>query len=183
MYYMLKHPDVQKRVQDEIDELLQGRLPDPAERKKLVYTEAVLLEVQRFGTITPLGALPHRVTETMQVDDYVIPNGSLLFANTFAAHRDEQVWPDPYQFNPDNFYDATNKSIRNWDHLIAFGVGRRVCLGEALAKQELFILFVGLLQNFTMRKVPGEQLLPESECKFAKIRMAPQFRLIFEKRK
>lgn len=144
---LAKFPAVQQRVYNEIHEVLDDRVPRFADRHKLVYTEAVLHEVQRFASIAPL-SIPHVATDTFEVDGFVIPKNAVLIANLYAAHHDEEVWPDPHNFNPLNFFDETKRCFVNREYLVPFAVGRRSCLGEMLALQELFVFFAGLVRSF-----------------------------------
>ncbi|XP_028518585.1 steroid 17-alpha-hydroxylase/17,20 lyase [Exaiptasia diaphana] len=81
-----------------------------------------------------------------------------VFINAWAIHLDEKEWEDPHAFNPERFLDDEGKLIQvaGMKSLLPFGAGRRVCVGEALAKQELFIAIARLLHQFKIEpEVPG----------------------------
>lgn len=179
---MMHNQDVQKRVQEEIEERLEGRTPCSTDRKELVYTDAVLMEIQRFATFTPLGALHHRCTEDVTIDQYRIPKNSMIYTNLYAVHHDESIWPDPFRFNPENFYDPKTKSIRNADYLIPFGIGRRSCLGESLAKQELFLFFTATLQHFDLLMPQSDPQPSPEDCYFGNLRVAPSYQIVMKAR-
>ena len=124
---MAMYPDIQRRVQDEIDSVVpKGGLPSLQDRSKLVYTEAVMLEVLRWATILPF-AVVHLVPETFDYQGYTFPKESLLLYNVWGVHRNLEVWNEPNRFNPERFLDTTgkiNKSLT--EHLIPFGVGKRL---------------------------------------------------------
>ena len=124
---MAMYPDIQRRVQDEIDSVVpKGGLPSLQDRSKLVYTEAVMLEVLRWATIL-LFAVVHLVPETFDYQGYTFPKESLLLYNVWGVHRNLEVWNEPNRFNPERFLDTTgkiNKSLT--EHLIPFGVGKRL---------------------------------------------------------
>ena len=121
------YPDIQRRVQAEIDSVVpEGRLPSLQDRSKLVYTEAVMCEVFRWATILPF-ALAHAVSDTFDYQGYTFPKKSLLLYNVWGVHRNPEVWNEPNRFNPERFLDTTgkiNKSLT--DHLIPFGVGKKL---------------------------------------------------------
>ena len=160
---MALNEEIQSRVRDEIWRVLgKDRAPSSADRSALKYTDAVLAEVQRFSTIVPLG-IAHCASEGCRVREYTISKGNIVYPNLYAAHHDPAIWPDPNRFNPDvNFVksDASGQivGLKNVQYLIPFGLGKRQCLGEALAKQELFLFFVGLMQRFTFLPHPAHTL-------------------------
>ncbi|KAI8334343.1 cytochrome P450 [Chlamydoabsidia padenii] len=139
------HPQIQKRLQAEIDGFIQahGRLPTFEERDQLPYLISVQKESIRFRSTAPLG-VPHVTTKNIVVRDYLIPKGTALIANSVGMHMNPDVYTDPETFNPDRFMDNTrtmsssaNGSINQRDMYI-FGWGRRLCPGIHLAEVEMF---------------------------------------------
>lgn len=132
------------------------------------------MEIARFASVTPLGGPPRRCMRTFELHGHVIPEDAVLHANLFAVHRDESIWPDPHNFNPSNFLDESGR-IRNEQYLLPFGIGKRSCLGESLAKQEIFLFLCGLLQRFSMEKRPGsdEPRLDDSRTAFGNVLRIP----------
>ncbi|XP_074058016.1 cytochrome P450 2K1-like [Macrotis lagotis] len=151
---MMKYPEVQKRVQDEINKVINfGRDPQAQDRKNMPYTEAVIHEIQRFANIVPMGVSRSTLTD-VKFRGYIIPKGTEVIPLFISVFQDKTQWETPYQFNPAHFLNATGNFVKK-DCFIPFGLGRRVCIGESLAKMELFLLFVGLLQKFTFKPAPG----------------------------
>ena len=118
---MARNVEVQKRVQSEIDNELGKNKPNYSQRKNLIYTEAVLYEIQRIASLVPF--VPHRVMSPVTVRGYTIPENSIVFPNSLAVHRDPKIWKDPEHFNLENFYDEKTKSLINSDRLMQFGMG------------------------------------------------------------
>ncbi|XP_014674645.1 PREDICTED: cytochrome P450 2U1-like [Priapulus caudatus] len=153
MLFMLKYPDVCKKVQAEIDDVIgRGRMPCMADKTKMPYTEATIMEIQRLGTIVPLG-VPHSTSEKVEFRGFSIPAHTQVIANQTAVMLDQTYFPNPEKLSPERYLDE-NGNITKIDALIPFSIGRRVCLGEALAKMELFLLFTSILQNFNL-ELPG----------------------------
>ncbi|CAH1802422.1 unnamed protein product [Owenia fusiformis] len=152
---MVKYPEVQKKVRAEIrDNIGFERPPSMADKLHLPYTEATILEVQRkYGVVAPL-LLVHQTTEATQLKGYNLPPDTLVGANLYAIHNDPEHWGDPEVFRPERFLGDDGKVKRD-DHFSVFSVGKRQCLGESLAKMELFIFFVGLMQKFEVRLPEG----------------------------
>ncbi|XP_049984211.1 cytochrome P450 2D3-like isoform X1 [Alexandromys fortis] len=155
---MILHPDVQRRVQQEIDEVIgQARCPEMADQARMPYTNAVIHEVQRFGDIVPVN-LPHMTSRDVEVQGFLIPKGTTLITNLSSVLKDETVWEKPLRFHPEHFLDAQGHFVKH-EAFMPFSAGRRACLGEPLARMELFLFFTCLLQRFSF-SVPSGQPRP-----------------------
>ncbi|KAM9228729.1 cytochrome P450 2D17-like [Dugong dugon] len=152
---MLLHPDVQRRVQQEIDEVIgQVRPPEMEDQARMPFTTAVVHEVQRFGDIVPL-SLPHMTSRDTEVHGFRIPKGTTLILNLSSVLKDEAVWEKPFRFHPEHFLDAQGRFVKP-EAFMPFSAGRRSCLGEPLARMELFLFFTCLLQRFSFSVPPGQ---------------------------
>ncbi|NXO23331.1 CP2K1 protein, partial [Cisticola juncidis] len=147
---MMKYPEIQRKIQEEMNRVLEpGELPKLEDRKKMPYTEAVINEIQRFANIAPMG-VSRSTPRDVNFRGYVIPKGTEVIPLLTSALNDELHWKTPEQFNPSHFLDANGNFIRR-EALIPFSIGRRACLGEGLAKMELFLFFTGLLRKFVFQ--------------------------------
>ncbi|KAK5899055.1 hypothetical protein CesoFtcFv8_008573 [Champsocephalus esox] len=154
LLYMVLHPDIQDRMQAEIDEVVgTQRVLSLTDKGSLPFTEATIMEVQRMTVAVPL-AIPHMASETTEFRGYTIPKGTVIVPNLWSVHRDPALWDDPDSFNPGRFLDDEGKLLRK-ECFIPFGIGRRVCMGEQLAKMELFLTVTILLQAFRFRLPEG----------------------------
>lgn len=143
---MAKYPQIQDRVQEEIDQVLGGREPVAEDRKNLPYTDAVIHETQRLANILPLN-LPHKTSCDVTFNGYFIKKGTCVLPLLTSVLRDETEWETPDTFNPQHFLDEKGQLIKR-DAFMPFSAGRRACLGESLARMELFLFFTSLLQYF-----------------------------------
>ncbi|XP_068089313.1 uncharacterized protein [Hyperolius riggenbachi] len=153
---MIKYPEVQKKVQSEIDRVIGTAPPKLEHRKQMPYTEAVVCEVQRFGDIAPTN-LPHATAQDVTLRGYFIPKGTTIMPVLSSALRDEAYFAKPYEFYPEHFLDADG-NFKKIEAFIPFSQGKRSCAGETLAKMELFLFFTTLLQNFTFQAPPGAEV-------------------------
>ncbi|XP_028818307.1 cytochrome P450 2J6-like [Denticeps clupeoides] len=154
---MMKHPDVQEKVQAEIDAVIgQSRPPMMSDRLDMPYTDAVIHEVQRVGNIVPLND-PRVAMKDTTLGGYFIPKGTTLMASLTSVLFDESEWETPDSFNPGHFLDAEGK-FRKPEAFWPFSAGKRVCPGESLAKMELFLFFVSLFQKFRFSAPEGMEL-------------------------
>ncbi|KAG6861010.1 hypothetical protein C0995_004863 [Termitomyces sp. Mi166 len=124
IYTMLLNPDVQKKAQEEIDNVVgKNRLPDFSDRPNLPYVEAVFREVMRWHPVLPLG-VAHSTTEDDVYNGYFIPKGTTVMPNIWSMTHDESRYPEPDLFKPERFFDE-NGELNNDDDILAFGFGRR----------------------------------------------------------
>eukprot|EP00058_Branchiostoma_floridae_P018391 XP_002603880.1 hypothetical protein BRAFLDRAFT_276924 [Branchiostoma floridae] len=152
--YMILNPDIQAKVQEEIHTVLgHDKPPSTAHRAQMPYTEAVLTEVARIGTILPTG-VTHATSRDTSFHGYDIPEGTLVLPNLWSVHHDPEHFPNPGKFDPSRFLDAQGQYQRD-DHVMPFGIGPRICLGKQLADMELFVFFTSLLQHFTFKLPEG----------------------------
>ncbi|XP_045319776.1 cytochrome P450 2D15 isoform X1 [Leopardus geoffroyi] len=191
---MILHPDVQRRVQQEIDEVL-GPVQRPAmvDQTRMPFTMAVMHEVQRFGDLVPLG-MPHMTSRDIEVQGFLIPKvglqpsapmlsttqhgqcqGTTLITNLSSVLKDKTVWKKPFRFHPEHFLDAQGQFVKQ-EAFMPFSAGRRVCLGEPLARMEFFLFFTCLLQRFSF-SVPVGQPRPSDYGVFSFLMIPPSYQL------
>ncbi|XP_034967472.2 cytochrome P450 2U1 [Zootoca vivipara] len=180
LLYMSLHPQEQKKVQEEIELVIgRNRPPTLADKARMPFTEATIMEVQRMTVVVPL-SIPRMASETTVLQGYTIPKGSVIIPNLWSVHRDPNIWENPDDFHPARFLDENGQLIKK-ETFIPFGIGKRVCMGEQLAKMELFLMFVSLLQNFTFQ-FPEDMEKPSMAGRFG-LTLAPfPFNIIALKR-
>ncbi|KAF8831798.1 hypothetical protein HHX47_DHR1001178 [Lentinula edodes] len=163
MLAMAVNPTKQRKAQAEIDRVIgSGRRPAFKDRLDLPYVESILKEVYRLNPVTPI-AIPHNLNPTSD-DEYRgwrIPKKSVVIANSWAVLHDAELYPFPFEFLPERYHQQeyqVNQSLSgpaydgnkmNPDpRKFAFGYGRRVCPGQLLADDTVFISIVTILALF-----------------------------------
>ncbi|XP_035035736.2 cytochrome P450 2K1-like isoform X1 [Hippoglossus stenolepis] len=150
---MAKYPHLQDKVQEELSRVIGGRQVRVEDRKNLPYTDAVVHETQRLANIVPM-SLPHKTSRDITFQGYFIKAGTTVFPLLTSVLYDKSEWASPHTFNPSHFLDAEGKFTKR-DAFMPFSSGRRMCLGESLARMELFLFFTSLLQHFRFTHPPG----------------------------
>lgn len=153
---MIKYPEIQKNVQNEIEKVIGSSEPQLEHRRNMPYTDAVIHEVQRYADIIPTN-LPHATAKDVTFKGYFIPKGTYVMPLLTSVLRDAAHFEKPNEFYPGHFLDSKGNFLKK-EAFMPFSAGKRSCAGENLAKSELFLFFTRLLQNFTFRSPPGTDL-------------------------
>ncbi|XP_072852416.2 cytochrome P450 2J2 [Pogona vitticeps] len=164
LLFMVCYPDVQEKVYKEIEEVL-GSCPLICyeDQKNLPYTAAVIHEIIRVRYILIFG-LPRQSAKDVVFRGFHIPKGTIVIADLQSVLLDPNQWETPHEFNPNHFLDKDGNFMAR-EEFLPFGAGSRVCLGEALAKMELFLFFTHLLRAFQF-KLPDGAKKPSIEPRF-----------------
>ncbi|CAD5221441.1 unnamed protein product [Bursaphelenchus okinawaensis] len=145
--YILKYPETQQKAQEELDRVIgPNRLITMADRKDLHYVNAFVNEAQRCANVLLLN-FPRTTTREVEVAGKVLPKGTIVVPQMSAIMNDPEVFDSPSTFNPDRFIDE-NGRFKQIDEVIPFSIGKRACLGEGLARMELFLIIANLLNRY-----------------------------------
>ncbi|XP_055357769.1 cytochrome P450 2J6-like [Paramacrobiotus metropolitanus] len=154
---LLHHPEVQDKIHETLDRSTsRGAQITLQDREALAYVEAVIWETLRMYTVIPF-AVPHMSTEDAAIGRYTIPKDTRVVLHLHSIHHDPDLWEEPETFKPERF--VVNGKLHAPDYFIPFSAGRRSCIGEQLARKEVFLVFANLMQNFIF-SVPKGQGLP-----------------------
>ncbi|XP_039196471.1 cytochrome P450 2J2-like [Crotalus tigris] len=165
---LTNHPNIQEKIQKEFEDV--SGFISYQDRKKLPYTNAVIHEMQRIKYVMLVGA-PRKSMKDVKMRGYVIPKGCYVLADLRSVLLDPEQWETPEEFNPNHFLDKDGKFIER-EEFLPFGIGRRACVGQQLARIETFIFLTRLLRAFSFRLPEGVKEL--SEASIAKVTVHPQ---------
>ncbi|KAF8959261.1 cytochrome P450 [Flammula alnicola] len=155
LYAMAIHPEIQRKAQEEIDRVVgSARLPDFGDRPSLPYIEAIYREILRWRPPFTLG-IHHGLSEDDYYKGYFVPKGATVLGNMWAMTHDEDEYPDPYSFQPERFFDD-NGNLNDDNHILAYGFGRRACVGKYVASSTMWLLIASLLATFDIRRAKDE---------------------------
>ncbi|KAI0142969.1 cytochrome P450 [Xylariaceae sp. FL1272] len=151
---MLHYPEWQKKLQDEIDLVCEGRCPQWEDREKLHMLRAVVKEVIRWRPPVPTG-IPHAIEKDDVWNGYFIPAGATIHALEWGITRNEEVYPDAETFNPARWLEPEYPTYKepltlhpNLNGFSQFGFGRRTCQGVPIVEMDLFLVMGGMAWAF-----------------------------------
>ena len=155
--YLAAFPEVQARIQQELDDVIG---PDCKIRFKdkssLPYFEATIAEIMRHGSFNYF-SLPRKVRGDTTLGNYDIPEDSQVIVDIRSIHHNPKHWRDPDSFDPTRFLHPEDNSFicpASFSFL-PFGGGLRGCLGQTLARIEIFLFLGQVLQQFNLSLPPG----------------------------
>ncbi|KAI9537642.1 hypothetical protein NQZ68_023887 [Dissostichus eleginoides] len=162
---LVKHPEMQAKLQELIDKVVgQDRLPSIEDRSSLAYLDAFIYEIMRFTSFVPV-TIPHSTTSDVTIEGLHIPKDTVVFINQWSVNHDPLKWKDPHIFNPARFIDengALDKDITN--SVMIFSTGKRRCIGDQIAKVEVFLFTAILLHQCSFESDPSVPL--SLDCSF-----------------
>ncbi|CAE1174216.1 Cytochrome P450 2J1,Cytochrome P450 2J2,Cytochrome P450 2D17,Cytochrome P450 2D10,Cytochrome P450 2C54,Vitamin D 25-hydroxylase,Cytochrome P450 2K1,Cytochrome P450 2D1,Cytochrome P450 2B11,Cytochrome P450 2K4,Cytochrome P450 2A12,Cytochrome P450 2J6,Cytochrome P450 2D16,Cytochrome P450 2F2,Cytochrome P450 2D4,Steroid 17-alpha-hydroxylase/17,20 lyase,Cytochrome P450 2A13 [Acanthosepion pharaonis] len=153
--YLTKYPKIQHQCREEIQKLTGfSRMVTMADKNELPFVNATILEVQRIGAVAAVGG-PHVAEEDITLGGFDLPKGTTVQFMIGAVQNDPRYWDNPEKFLPERWLTKDNKIIKK-DAFLPFSWGPRSCLGEPLARMEMFLFFTNLLQRFEFTDAPNE---------------------------
>jgi cytochrome P450 len=157
-YLLAENPECERRLHEEVDAVLQDRLPTVEDVPRLRYTEMVMAESMRL--YPPAWAMGRYARHDFQLGDYSLPAKTTVLISQFVTHRDPRYFPDPLRFDPNRFTPEA-KSQRTKFTYFPFGAGVRQCIGESFAWMEGVLLLATLAQKWKLRLVSGHRVDPQ----------------------
>ncbi|RPD77557.1 cytochrome P450 [Lentinus tigrinus ALCF2SS1-7] len=146
---MSLYPDVQKLAQAELDGVVgRSRMPEPEDRDRLPYVDALVKETLRWYPAVPMG-VARRAMESDEYGGYLIPGGATVMVNAWAIMHDEKMYPEPERFSPERHLKVGEGDPEVLDPTsVVFGMGRRICPGRYFADTTMFLLIASVLHLF-----------------------------------
>jgi cytochrome P450 len=157
-YLLSENPGCEAKLHDEVDGVLEGRLPRFEDASRLQYTESVMAESLRL--FPPAWAMGRYARNDFTLGEYFLPARTTVLISQFITQRDPRYFPDPLRFDPDRF-SAAGKMRRAKFTYFPFGAGSRQCIGESFAWMEGVLILAALAQKWKLRLAPGHRIEPQ----------------------
>ena len=151
-----RHPDIQKKLHAEVDEL--GRLPTFDDIPRLPYTRAVISEGIRL--YPPAWIMGRSTTIDLTIGGWQLPAGSVVATSPLLLHHDARWFSSPESFDPDRWLDERRDAVPRNAYL-PFGTGPRACIGEQFAWTETIAVLAVLARSWSFRSDPTLEVTPQ----------------------
>ncbi|XP_068613478.1 cytochrome P450 1A1-like [Brachionichthys hirsutus] len=158
--YLVAYPEIQERLFDEIKgKVGLERTPVLSDKSNLPFLEAFILEIFRHSSFLPF-TIPHCTSKDTSLNGYFIPKDTCVFINQWQINHDPKLWKDPSTFNLDRFLNADGTEVNKMEgeKVTVFGLGKRRCIGELIARNEVYLFLAILIQRLQFLPMPGEPL-------------------------
>jgi cytochrome P450 len=151
------NPAARRKLQDEVDTVLDGRAPGPEDYSSLPYTAAVIQEAMRL--YPPLPITIRQALNDDVLDGYPVRAGSSIFVNFYALHHNPDVWDNPEGFEPERFLPGRDAGRHRYAYA-PFGGGPRQCIGNNFALMEGVLALAMISQRYELNLCPGVDIRP-----------------------
>ena len=158
-YLIAQHPEVERQLHDEVDQVLGGRRPTLSDLPRLVYTKMIVSETLRL--YPPVWLLPRKAINADRLGPHSIPANSDVLVSVYTIHRHSRFWNDAERFDPQRFA-SDNGSERDSCAYLPFGAGPRTCLGSRFGLMEVMLIVATMAQQFRLRLAGNQEVEPEA---------------------
>ncbi|MFY4777393.1 cytochrome P450 [Metabacillus sp. RGM 3146] len=177
-YLLSQHPEVEKKLHEELDSAIGSRMPVPGDFKKLTYTQNIVWEALRL--YPPAFIYGRRAIEDVEIGGYPFKKGDTLMLSQYLMHRSEKYFDNPDSFIPERFENNFMKTLPLFA-FFPFGGGPRVCIGNHFAMMEAVFVIACIAKRYRLRLAPDHhevKMLPHLT-----LRPRRGLRMIVEERK
>ena len=157
-YLLGENPAAEKRLHEELRDVLGGRPAEVCDLERLPYLHAVIQESLRL--FPPAYMLARMSVEALQFGEYEIPTGTTLLSSQWIMHRDARYYAEPEHFLPERWLGGLEEKLPAGAYF-PFGDGPRRCIGQGFAVLETALAIAAIAQKFRFRLKPGFPVVPE----------------------
>jgi cytochrome P450 len=152
-----RYPEVERRLHDEVREVLGGRPPTGGDLQRLQYTEMTFNETLRV--YPPAWIMMRQARQESTLGDCHIPKGSLVLVSQYITHHDPRYFTEPEKFDPERWTKDRRSELPRYA-FFPFGGGPRTCIGEPLARLEGVLLLASVAQKWRLVPVTTDEIVP-----------------------
>jgi cytochrome P450 len=154
LFLLTQHPNVMRKLMDELDAVLGGAPPSQEHLVQLSFLECVIKESMRI--LPPVPFTIRAATQHTSIGPYSVPNGSRVICSHYLTHHMPEIYPQPEHFQPERWRSIDPTQFE----YMPFSAGPRACIGAMFALQALKVSLALILQRFRLLVVAGTRIDP-----------------------
>ncbi|MBX0297006.1 cytochrome P450 [Haloarcula nitratireducens] len=154
-YLLAQHPEIESKLVDELELVLDNEVPTMSDLPELTYTEQVVKESMRL--FPPVPGIIREAKTADEISGYTIPAGSKVLLNQWVVHRDSRWYDDPLAFEPERWTREFEQSLPSLAYF-PFSAGPRRCIGDRFAMLEARLLLAMIYQNYHLELTSDRNL-------------------------
>lgn len=159
LYLLSLHPEILRKLRDQVDRGLSGRTPTAEDLPSLSYTRWVIEEAMRL--YPPVWITVRRALRDDEVCDFHVPANAIVVVSPYVLHHDHRYWLNPEGFDPDRFSPEQSGKRPRYAYF-PFGGGPHLCLGKDFALLEAQLILIMLIQRYRLDLLPGSNIEAEA---------------------
>ncbi|KKK37879.1 cytochrome P450 [Mesobacillus campisalis] len=152
LFLLSQNPEAEKKLHQELDQVIGNRNPNPEDFMKLSYTQNIIWESLRL--YPPAYVIGRDAIEDVVIGDYLVKKGEMVMMSQYVMHRDPAYFEQPESFLPERFENNYMKTLPPYA-FFPFGGGPRVCIGNHFALMEAVLVLACIARRWRVRLAPG----------------------------
>jgi cytochrome P450 len=156
-YLVGTHPDVEAQLVEELDRVLDSRLPGMEDLAHLPFTQMVVREALRL--FPPAWAMAREAVAECQVGRYLVLAGTIIGMSSWVVQRDARFFDEPERFIPDRWANGLAERLPRFAYF-PFGGGPRLCIGRGFALTEAALILATVARRFRLIPDPNHLVEP-----------------------
>jgi len=154
-YLLAGHPEVEEKLQAEVDGVLAGRVPTFEDLPRLKYAEKVIQESMRY--YPPVYLIGREAIDECVISGFRVKKGTTLLMSQWLIHRDPRFFEQPEKFIPERWTEEFARTMPKFAYF-PFGGGPRLCIGNTFAMMEMVLVLADIAQRFRFTAKAGHDV-------------------------
>ncbi|MDH6522873.1 cytochrome P450 [Streptomyces sp. SAI-135] len=154
MHLLSQHPEVERRVYQEVESARHGSPLDFTHLPALETTGNVVKETLRL--YPAVWMLTRVTTSDVVLDGHLLPEGTIVAFSPYQVHRRADLYDEADQFVPDRWRDRSPAQ----EIYIPFSAGPRKCMGDQFALTQATLAVATVVSRWQLSPVTDKPLQP-----------------------
>ena len=156
-YLLSQNAEAEEELHQQVDRVLERRLPGVSDLPALTFVESVIRETMRL--YPPAWSVARTAITEFELEGYRIPAGANIVMSQWIMHRDPRFFHDPDKFDPGRWSTGASQNLPRFAYF-PFGGGPRQCIGASFATTEAVLILATIVRRYKLVSVDKTPVLP-----------------------